>query len=144
VLDKLQYEPDLDPVAKPRSTPADPDHEFCPVHASIDILQAKWAMHVIRALLEHGELGFNDLQRAVGANPATLSERLDCLERTGVVRRTVHSHMPPRTSYALTSAGVALQDVIDAIGAWGRRHLERPHDRKDDPGPRAGTRRGAG
>jgi DNA-binding HxlR family transcriptional regulator len=38
--------------------------------------------------------------------------------------------MPPRTSYTLTPAGVALQDVIDAIDRWGRSHLPSPsHDK---------------
>jgi DNA-binding HxlR family transcriptional regulator len=35
----------------------------------------------------------------------------------------VHSQMPPRTSYELAPAGVDLQRVIDAIGAWAREHL---------------------
>jgi DNA-binding HxlR family transcriptional regulator len=111
-------------VTEPPPDQAESAHEFCPVHASIEILQSKWTMHIIRALLTHQELGFNDLQRAVGANPATLSDRLGYLEQMGVVRRTVHSLMPPRTSYQLTPAGVALQDVIAAIGAWGVSHLD--------------------
>jgi len=81
-------------------------------------------MHIIRRLLTNGELGFNDLRRAVGANPATLSERLDYLEQLGLIRKTVHSVMPPKTSYALTEAGVALQGVIEAISTWGRSHLD--------------------
>ncbi len=101
------------------------DHQFCPVYASIDLLQEKWTLHIIRALLE-GPTGFNDLGRAVGANPTTLAQRLERLERLGVLERTVHSVMPPRTSYALTAAGRALQDVIDAIGRWGKDHLPEP------------------
>ena len=99
------------------------DHEFCPVYASIDLLQEKWTLHVIRALLE-GPRGFNELGRVVGANPTTLVQRLERLEELGVLERTVHSVMPPRTSYALTCAGRGLQDVIDAIERWGRGHLQ--------------------
>jgi DNA-binding HxlR family transcriptional regulator len=37
--------------------------------------------------------------------------------------------MPPRTSYELTSAGIELQGVIDAIDAWARTHLpEKEHE----------------
>ena len=99
------------------------EHQFCPVYASIELLQEKWNLHIIRALLG-GPMGFNDLGRAVGANPSTLAQRLERLEATGVVERTVHSVMPPRTSYALTCAGRALQDVIDAIDRWGNEHLK--------------------
>jgi DNA-binding HxlR family transcriptional regulator len=98
-------------------------HEFCPVYASIELLQEKWNLHIIRALLE-GPMGFNDLGRACGANPSTLAQRLERLEAAGVVERTVHSVMPPRTSYALTPAGRGLQDVIDAIDRWGKQHLQ--------------------
>jgi DNA-binding HxlR family transcriptional regulator len=99
------------------------DQEFCPVYASIELLQEKWNLHIIRALLE-GPMGFNDLGRACGANPSTLAQRLERLEDAGVVERTVHSIMPPRTSYALTPAGRGLQNVIDAIDQWGRQHLQ--------------------
>ncbi len=98
---------------------------FCPVYASIELLQEKWNLHIIRSLLE-GPMGFNDLGRAVGANPTTLAQRLERLENAAVVERTVHSVMPPRTSYALTCAGHALQDVIEAIDRWGRAHLKDP------------------
>lgn len=99
------------------------DQEFCPVYASIDLLQEKWNLHIIRALLV-GPMGFNELGRAVHANPSTLAQRLERLETNGVVERTVHSVMPPRTSYALTCAGRALQNVIDAIDRWGNEHLK--------------------
>jgi DNA-binding HxlR family transcriptional regulator len=109
------------------------DHgEFCPVYASIEILQEKWTLHIIRALLG-GPLGFNELGRAVGANPTTLTQRLERLERAGVVTRTVQSTMPPKTSYQLTCAGVALQDVIDAIERWAQQYLQAPAAEPAEP-----------
>jgi DNA-binding HxlR family transcriptional regulator len=98
------------------------DTEYCPVHESIQLLQEKWVLHIIRTLLP-GPVGFNELGRVIGCNPATLSQRLQRLEDLGIVSRTVHSLMPPRTSYALTPAGAELQTVIDAIAEWGRRNL---------------------
>jgi DNA-binding HxlR family transcriptional regulator len=97
---------------------------YCPVHDAIQVLQEKWTMHIVRALLD-GPMGFNELGRTVGGcNPATLKVRLDHLEALGILRRTVHSQMPPRTSYELSSSGIALQRVIDAIDAWAREHLD--------------------
>ena len=109
---------------EPGTTPDKPD--YCPVHAAIQVLQEKWTLHIVRALLE-GPMGFNELGRAVGGcNPATLKQRLSHLEEMGIVDRTVHSYMPPRTSYALARAGVDLQRVILAIDGWGREHLSSP------------------
>jgi len=96
---------------------------YCPVYDAIQLLQEKWTMHIVRALLD-GPRGFNDLGRAVGGcNPATLKHRLDRLEELGILRRTVQSYMPPRTSYELAPAGVALQEVIRAIDGWARANL---------------------
>src|SRR5438093_1866572 len=101
------------------------DSTFCPVYASIELMQEKWTLHIIRAFLG-GPLGFNELRRVVGANPTTLTQRLERLETIGILDRTVHSMMPPRTSYQLSRAGRALQDVIDAIDRWGNEHLKQP------------------
>jgi len=97
------------------------------------LLQGKWTLQIVRALLS-GPRGFNDLARAVGGcNPATLSRRLESLAEQGVVAKRVESTMPPRTSYSLTGAGAALVDVVAAIERWGERYLPRP----DKPARRA-------
>jgi len=102
----------------------DEEHTFCPIYNSIDLLQEKWTLHIIRSLLD-GPRGFNELSRAIGGcNPATLAQRLDRLEGIGIVKKTVHSVMPPRTSYELTPAGRNLQKVIGSIARWARRHLK--------------------
>ncbi len=97
---------------------------MCPAIQAIELLQEKWVLFIVRSLLE-GAKGFNELRREVGGcNPSTLSERLDTLEKRGIITKTVCSTMPPRTSYQLTSAGVALQNVILEIDAWSRQHLK--------------------
>ncbi len=102
------------------------DDGFCAVYEAIQLLQEKWTLHIVRALLP-GPLGFNELGRtAGGCNPATLAQRLDRLEELCLVTRSVESVMPPRTSYRLTAAGVELQEVIDAIDRWGTRHILKP------------------
>src|SRR5579862_4417011 len=87
------------------------------------LLQEKWVLLIVHRLL-HGPLGFCELNRkAKGVNTTTLSQRLDLLEQAGVVTKTVHSFMPPRTSYALTEAGRGLQPVLEAIEAWSDKYL---------------------
>jgi DNA-binding HxlR family transcriptional regulator len=98
---------------------------FCPAAHAIGILQEKWTLFIVRSLLD-GSKGFNELRRELDCNPSTLSDRLDTLERAGIITKTIHSTMPPRTSYELTEAGVALQGVIGAIDTWARAYLERP------------------
>ncbi|MDR7423537.1 MAG: helix-turn-helix domain-containing protein [Armatimonadota bacterium] len=98
----------------------------CPVYRAIDLLQEKWVLHIVRTLLT-GPKGFNELSREVGGcNPATLAQRLDHLEALGIVKKTVQSVMPPKTSYRLTASGQALIEVVEAIDRWARRHLKDP------------------
>lgn len=85
------------------------------------LLQEKWTLFIVHRLMA-GPLGFNELGRsALGVNTTTLSQRLDLLERSGVLTRTVHSTIPPKTSYELTEAGRGLSSVIEAIDAWSER-----------------------
>lgn len=94
-------------------------------------------LHIVRALLDGGPQGFNELARRTGGcNPATLAQRLDRLEELGLVTRTVEQVMPPRTSYRLTDSGAALQGVIDAIDTWGRRYIS---ERLSSPPARAAS-----
>jgi DNA-binding HxlR family transcriptional regulator len=95
---------------------------LCPAVQAIALLQEKWVLYIVRTLLD-GSKGFNEIRRDVGnCNPSTLSERLEMLERQGIISKTIHSTMPPRTSYVLTCAGHELQAVIDAIDSWARVH----------------------
>lgn len=99
------------------------DHLTCPVHRAMRLLQERWTLLIVRALLDE-PLGFNELGRRVGGcNPATLSRRLDHLEELGLVTRTVECVMPPRTRYRLAPAGIELQEVVTAIDCWARRVL---------------------
>lgn len=94
-----------------------------PFVGAVAVLQEKWSLLIVNALLD-GPAGFNELSRKVcGVCPATLSQRLSLLEEAGVVAKTVHSTMPPRTSYVLTPSGDDLRPVVEAMSAWAERHL---------------------
>lgn len=107
-------------MARARASAVDP---FCPVYDAIGVLQGKWTLHIVHALMD-GPLGFNELARAIGGcNPSTLVQRLDTLVALDLVARKVEASSPPRTLYSLTTAGAALQPVVTAMEQWGRRHL---------------------
>ena len=113
--------------------------DFCPIYASINLLQEKWTLHIVRSLLE-GAKGFNELGRDIGGcNPTTLTQRLERLEASGIVEKTVQSTMPPRTRYTLTEAGLALQEVVDAVNRWGRQFLNTPLTKEGIAEPGAKT-----
>ena len=98
---------------------------FCPVYRAIGVLQEKWVLHIVRALLG-GEKGFNELARAVGGcNSATLTQRLENLEHLGIIAKRTEDGggKLARSVYALSPAGQELQTVVTAIDAWAQRFL---------------------
>ena len=98
----------------------------CVAHRAIAVLQEKWVMYIVRALLS-GTCGFNELSRLVGGcNSATLTQRLEQLERLGIISKNTDpdaSGKLARSIYCLTDAGRELQAVMEAIDAWGRKYL---------------------
>ncbi|MBN9501528.1 MAG: hypothetical protein BGO01_04505 [Armatimonadetes bacterium 55-13] len=87
------------------------------------LLQEKWVMLIVSQLLK-GPCGFNELARkAEGVSATTLSQRLLLLEESGVVTKTIHSTMPPRTSYELTAVGQAIEPILKAIEHWSKEYL---------------------
>jgi DNA-binding HxlR family transcriptional regulator len=89
----------------------------------VQLLQEKWMLLIVNRLLQ-GPVGFNELCReADGVNATTMALRLSQLERAGLATKTIHSTMPPRTSYALTEAGRELRPVLEAIAQWSAKHL---------------------
>jgi DNA-binding HxlR family transcriptional regulator len=86
------------------------------------LLQEKWVMMIVFSLLD-GPVSFSELMRKGTVNTTTLTQRLNLLEHAGVLVKTIHSTMPPRTSYELTESGHALKPVLEAITQWSEKYL---------------------
>lgn len=96
-------------------------YQFCPVAMAAEILCTRWTVVILRELLA-GSTRFNELRRGVPRiSPALLSKRLKDLEVAGLVERSPSTTSPDLHAYTLTEAGLALEDVVGAIGGWGHR-----------------------
>lgn len=97
--------------------------QFCPIARSSELLAERWTPIIIRNLL-NGCRTFNEIrQGAPGISTALLAQRLETLERHGVLLRTVKPSGRGVT-YEPTEMGLALQAVLDAMGQWGAHWLE--------------------
>jgi len=95
------------------------------VHDSLDILGGKWKIAILGAL-KFGNHRFKDLQREVtGITAKMLSKELKELEMNELVKRTVYDSKPVTVEYELTNYGASLDDVLDALMAWGVAHRKR-------------------
>lgn len=96
---------------------------LCPVAATLDLLNGKWTLHILRELLS-GRKRFNELSRALGpCSSRTLCCRLRSLEEQGILIREVKNTIPPWVEYDLTEKGRALNHVIDSIVDWANRYM---------------------
>ena len=92
----------------------------CAVAATAEVIATKWTPLIIHELSE-GARRFMQLERACpGISPRTLSERLDMLERQGVVIRRSYPESPPRVEYELPEKGRALLPIIREMRRFGR------------------------
>jgi DNA-binding HxlR family transcriptional regulator len=88
------------------------EHLNCAVAATAEIIATKWTPLIVHDLSE-GPRRFMQLEHACpGISPRTLSERLDMLERAGVLARRSYPESPPRVEYELTEKGRALLPII--------------------------------
>ena len=95
----------------------------CAVAATAEIVATKWTPLIIHDLSE-GARRFMQLEHACpGISPRTLSERLDMLERQGLVIRRSYPESPPRVEYELTDKGRDLLPILDAMTDFGRSWL---------------------
>jgi DNA-binding HxlR family transcriptional regulator len=96
----------------------------CPVQATAQIIEPKWATLIIRDLLS-GKKRFSELERSLGSiSPKILSERLRELEAKQLITRSVYPTVPPTTDYALTALGKELEAVIHAMQEFGNLLLQ--------------------
>lgn len=103
--------------------------DWCPVTGTAELLSNKWHPVIVHRLLEHQELGFNDLKKEVdGVSSKVLSESLEKLQTRGIVRKEVVDRSPKRVRYSLTEVGSRLKPVIEEMGAWGRNNLRKPDE----------------
>ncbi|WP_307535051.1 helix-turn-helix domain-containing protein [Streptomyces sp. V3I8] len=114
--------PEVEPAAGVTSPVTVADHQYCPATALLSRIGDKWSP-LLLSLLSRRSYGFNELDRSVeGLSRRMLVRTLRSLERDGLISRTVHPSVPPRTEYALTDLGRSLQEPLFALGRWAVTH----------------------
>lgn len=102
--------------------------QYCPIARTSELLAERWTPILIRNLLA-GCRTFGDmLAGAPGISRGLLAQRLELLEREGIISRTTTDAGRIRAFYDLTPKGEALRAVTEAMGRWGAQWIElEPH-----------------
>jgi DNA-binding HxlR family transcriptional regulator len=96
-------------------------HDACGAAHGLDLIGERWALLVVRELMM-GPRRFGDLRKDLhGISANVLTQRLEGLEASGVVRRR---KLPPPASvqvYELTEWGREIEPVFLVLGRWAAR-----------------------
>jgi DNA-binding HxlR family transcriptional regulator len=95
----------------------------CPIASALDVVGDKWSLLVVRDMLR-GKQTFSELLGSPERIPTNLlAERLERLERAGLISRSAYQERPVRYAYVLTEKGKALGEVLKAYVQWGKRYI---------------------
>ncbi|MDP7976896.1 MAG: helix-turn-helix domain-containing protein, partial [TACK group archaeon] len=90
-----------------------------PSQKIIRVLGKQYTLLIVGLLGNRGELGFNEIARAVGRPRANLlSQRLRELEEVGLAKRRIIQQRPVRVAYSLTDAGLQLRKLLIPVFEW--------------------------
>ena len=90
----------------------------CSVAQCLDVVGEWWSLLIVRdAFL--GVTRFDDFQARLGISRNILTQRLNHLVDSDVLKRVAYSDHPPRSEYRLTGKGRDLWHVITAMRQWG-------------------------
>ncbi|MQY21656.1 winged helix-turn-helix transcriptional regulator [Nocardia macrotermitis] len=112
---------DTDPVTTDdsRDSPLD---QACTVLEVVNRISGKWAIGIL-LLTTRGPMRFTELEREInGISRRMLTLTLRNLERDGLLTRTVHPTVPPRTEYEATPIARELYQTLLALTDWADRH----------------------
>lgn len=92
--------------------------QFCSVAKALDVVGDRWTLLIIRELLS-GRRRYRDLQQDLpGVATNLLAARLKRLEAEGLVAASATDDRRGR-AYELTSAGLGLRPVLEALAVFG-------------------------
>src|SRR5690348_13510736 len=85
------------------------------IASAMEIIGNKWTALILRDLMA-GPQRFCNLEKSVGhINPRTLSQRLEDLERNGIITKQIYAEVPPRSEYTLTDKGRDLLPILQQM-----------------------------
>jgi DNA-binding HxlR family transcriptional regulator len=95
----------------------------CPIASALDVVGDKWSLLVVRDMLR-GKQTYKELQESPERIPTNLlADRLQRLERAGLISSSAYQQHPVRYAYELTEKGKALGEVLKAYVQWGKRYI---------------------
>ena len=92
---------------------------------TMSLIQGKYKMFILYALMGYGVVRFNEMKKYIGGiSYKTLSATLKELEADGLVHREEYPQIPPKVEYSLTERVRSLMPILDQMSTWGETHRQ--------------------
>jgi len=95
----------------------------CPLSCSLELIGDRWTMLVLRDLFIGKKRYSEFLASPEKISTNILSDRLEMMERVGLVQAVPYSERPKRFEYELTEKGEGLLPALQALCRWGNEFL---------------------
>ena len=103
----------------------DADLETTGFNYTMSLIQGKYKMFILYALMGYEVVRFNELKKYIKTiSYKTLSSTLKKLEADGLVDRKEYPQIPPKVEYRLTEKGKSLIPILDMLCDWGEAHRD--------------------
>ena len=94
----------------------------CPLRLTMSLIDSKWKSCILDELRHHS-MRPSELHRVLPeATPRVLDLQLKDLVEDGLVEKNIFPELPPRSEYSITSLGMTLIPIIDAMLEWGAKN----------------------
>ncbi|MGK7926763.1 MAG: winged helix-turn-helix transcriptional regulator [Spirulina sp.] len=104
--------------SKGRKRGTEPCFEPCPIERGMRVLGGKWKGSILWHLKD-GPVRFNDLTRQLGgASKKMVNQRLQEMEKSGLIERKVLSLRPIAVTYEITDFGRTALGFLEELKKW--------------------------
>jgi DNA-binding HxlR family transcriptional regulator len=96
---------------------------LCPINLSLEVFGDKWSLMIIRDMMFNGKRYFRELlqsEEKIASN--ILTDRLNLLEREGIIHKSEDPDHKQKIIYRLTQRGIDLLPILVEIGAWSLKY----------------------
>ncbi len=95
----------------------------CPIGFALDIFGDRWTLLIVRDLLFFGKASYGDfLNSKEGIATNILADRLETLERVGIVKKASDIANKTKFIYSLTAKGIDFLPALLEIIVWSAKY----------------------
>lgn len=113
--------------------PDQTETDISPINRTVQLIGGKYKPSILWLISEQPRR-FSELEAILtDATPRMLSKHLRELEEDGLVIRTVVQESPLKVEYSLTTTGMSLIPVLEAMTEWGAAYQDMEREKGVNP-----------